>query len=87
MNVKLQAVGAERETVVECRDRVLRREGAAASVREHEWTRRTKERMEHGTECTERHRARRELSPATDLTVPPDRFARNDTVFARHDRV
>jgi hypothetical protein len=40
MDVELEAVGPERQTVVERGHRVLRRERAAAAVREHERTRR-----------------------------------------------
>ena len=47
VHVELEAVGAEREAVVERRDRVLRRQRAAAAMREHERTRDGEEGMSH----------------------------------------
>ena len=45
MDVELQAVGAERDGVVEGGNGVLRRERAAAAMREHQRPRRLKEWM------------------------------------------
>ena len=47
-DVELEAVGAERQAVVERGDRVLRRERAAAAMREHQGPRRGEEGMTHG---------------------------------------
>ena len=47
VDVELEAVGAEREAVVECGDGVLGREGAAAAMREDQRPRRREERMTH----------------------------------------
>ena len=47
MDVELEAVGAERETVIERGHRVLWRECAAAAVREYERPRRTEKCMPH----------------------------------------
>ena len=47
VDVELEAVGAEREAVVERGDRILRRQRAPAAMREHEGPRRSEEGMAH----------------------------------------
>ena len=47
VDVELESVGPEREPVVERRNRILRRERAAAAMREHQRPRRGEEGMTH----------------------------------------